>query len=337
LGGGTFGRDVTRRALLVADCGAGVGLGHLERILALADALRPDYESCVVLPEGHSALRTRVEDRGHVPMEVPGGTVERADTAVVAASPVDVVVLDGYLFDLAVQRRLRGRAPLTFIDDLCLPADCDLAVNPSPGGEEMRPSGAATFLGGAAYALLRASFLEAREAVLDRGSPDRTVLVSTGATDLDGMGATLSEQLLERDPTLEVVRVVGPDAPETGSDNRGGSRLLVAPVSLAGALASATLYAGAAGTTAVQAACVGIPAVITAAVPNQVAQAAALAGAGCAVLADRQDLPAACIDLLRDRTRRQRMAECGRNLVDGRGAIRVADAIRLLICPRVAR
>jgi hypothetical protein len=31
---------MTRRALLIPDCGVGTGLGHLERALALADALR---------------------------------------------------------------------------------------------------------------------------------------------------------------------------------------------------------------------------------------------------------------------------------------------------------
>jgi spore coat polysaccharide biosynthesis predicted glycosyltransferase SpsG len=60
------------------------------------------------------------------------------------------------------------------------------------------------------------------------------------------------------------------------ADDGKRGRLLVAPRSLAEALSSAAIYVGAAGTTAVQAACVGIPAVVTAAVPNQVAQAAAL-------------------------------------------------------------
>ncbi|HEY6782779.1 MAG TPA: hypothetical protein VI296_06050, partial [Candidatus Dormibacteraeota bacterium] len=195
-------------------------------------------------------------------MEAPGSTVERANAAVATTRSVDVIVLDGYVFETSLQRSFRDRAPLTVVDDLCLPADCDLAVNPSPGGEDMRPSAAGAFLGGAAYALLRASFLEARETVLRRGSPPRTFLVSTGATDLDGIGERVTAQLLQSDATVEVIRVVGPNGTTTTPDDGKRERLLVAPESLAEALSSATIYVGAAGTTAVQAACVGIPAVV---------------------------------------------------------------------------
>jgi UDP-2,4-diacetamido-2,4,6-trideoxy-beta-L-altropyranose hydrolase len=325
-----------RRALLVADCGVGVGLGHLERLLALADSLRPDFEASVVVPSEEEALRLRVSERGHVAVGIPGDTVDRAAAAVSALPSIDVVVLDGYVFEPPLQRQLRDRAPLTVIDDLCLPTDCDLAVNPSPGGDDLRPAGADAFLGGAAYALLRASFLGAREAVLRRAGAGRTVLVSTGATDFAGMGERLTAQLLESDPMVEVTRVVGPDAPLAGADGHRRSHLLVAPPSLAEALTSATIYAGAAGTTAVQAACVGIPAVITATVTNQVAQASALERAGCAVVADGHELAAVCLELLGDDARREQMAASGRDLVDGRGASRVADAIRLLSRTRVA-
>jgi UDP-N-acetylglucosamine:LPS N-acetylglucosamine transferase len=70
--------------------------------------------------------------------------------------------------------------------------------------------------------------------------------------------------------------------------------------------------------------------VINDAVANQSAQAAALAGAGCAVVADAGDLATECLHLLDDPSRCDAMAEHGRALIDGRGAQRVADAIRRL-------
>jgi len=336
MGGGGRGPAVRPRALLAADCGRGVGLGHLERLLALADALRSDIDARVVLPQGDSQLRARVLDRGHVPLEARGGTAERIEAAVDDAGGVDVVVLDGYVFDVELQHRLRARAPLTVVDDLRLPADCDLGVNPSPGGERMRPPGAAAFLGGARFALIRSSFVEARDLVSRRGPAHRTVLVSTGATDIDGIGARVSAQLLEDDETVEVIRVVGPDTRAGGTSDVPRERLLVAPPSLDEAMSRATIYAGAAGTSAVQAACVGIPAVITAAVPNQEAQAAALAAAGCALVVDAADVAGTCLALLDDRARCAEMAARGRALVDGHGASRVADAVRRLVAARAA-
>jgi UDP-2,4-diacetamido-2,4,6-trideoxy-beta-L-altropyranose hydrolase len=330
VGGGARVDVMSPRALLAADCGSGVGLGHLERMLALADALHPDVEVTIVVPEDDEALRRRVADRGHTPLETPGTTAQRVEAAVDAAASVDVVVLDGYVFDVSLQRRLRTRAHLTLVDDLCLPADCDLGVNPAPGGERLRPSVVNTFLGGAAYALLRSSFVEARERVAQRGRPPRTVVVSTGATDPGGVGAAVTAELLSLDSTVEVVHVVGPDTDVRPDADQPREHRLVAPATLADALSGATVYVGAAGTTAVQAACVGIPAAITAIAPNQVAQAAALAEGGCAVLTDAHGLARACLQLLDDPERCEQMATHGRALVDGKGAARVAEAVRNL-------
>ena len=208
---------------------------------------------------------------------------------------------------------------------------CDLAVNPSPGGERFRPIGAGAFLGGAAYALLSAAFVEARERLSHGGRASRSVLVSTGATDLDGIAGRVSEELLERDHSVEVIRVVGPDARGVPVTKLQRLHVLVAPTSLADELARATVYVGAAGTTAVQAACLGTPSVINDVVLNQSAQAAALAAAGCAAVVDSDHLATECLTLLDDPARCAVMADRGRGLVDGRGALRVADAVRRLI------
>ena len=336
MGGGARGHRVTPRALLAADCGRGVGLGHLERMLALADALHPDLEVSVLVPEGDAALEKRVSDRRHRPIQASGDAPERVAAAVEVSATFDVVVLDGYVFGVALQRRLRDLAPLTVVDDLRLPADCDLAVNPSPGGEALRPAGAATFLGGAEYALIRASVVRAREHAPRQGREPRSVLVSTGATDLAGLGRAVSHALIDGDAAVVVTRVVGPDWIDTSEVSRLREHLLVAPPDLADGLATATVYVGAAGTTAVQAACVGTPAVITAAVSNQEAQASALARAGCAVVVAAGDLAGACLALLDDPERRAKMSTHGRALVDGRGASRVAAAIRHLVAARAA-
>lgn len=330
MGGDAHDRDMTLRALLAADCGSGVGLGHLERMLALADALRPDVDLALVMPDDGGALRRRVEARGHTVVTAPGSAARRVEDAVAATPAVDVVVLDGYIFGSDLQSRLRRHARLAVVDDLGLPASCDLAVNPSPGGELLRPTGATTFLGGAPYALVRASFSEAHAAVLRLGRPPRSVLVSTGSIDLEGIAERVSAELLEEDGTIEVVRVVGPDSRTTTSPYQPRLHLLVAPPSLAEALMQSTVYVGAAGTTAVQAACVGIPAVITAAVSNQSAQADALAAAGCALVVEADALVMECLRLLDDPDRCALMAARGPVLIDGRGASRVADALREL-------
>lgn len=321
---------MTARAVLIPDCGGDVGLGHLERMLALADALGADVAARVVVPAGDAGLARRVAERGHNAIELAGSTAERAVAAGDSLS-ADVIVLDGYVFTLDVQRRLRATAPLVVVDDLGLPTAGDLAVNPSVGGERLRPEGAEAFVGGPDYALLSSAFLAARATVLELGHPPRTALVSSGATNLLDITEGFVDEVLARDATVYVVAVLGPEAVGTELPDDPRLEVLVAPSSLAAALARATVYAGAAGTTALQAACVGVPAVITAAVPNQVGPAAALVAAGCAVATEPRDLAAACLRLLDDPDRRDRMADAGRALVDGHGAARLADRVRTLV------
>ena len=114
MGGGARGPVVTKRALLAADCGSGVGLGHIERILALADALTPEMDVSILLPQGDASLHRRVAARGHRAIDAPGPTSERV-TAAAGAAPFDVIVLDGYVFDVELQHRMRDRAALTVV------------------------------------------------------------------------------------------------------------------------------------------------------------------------------------------------------------------------------
>ncbi len=321
---------MTALALLVPECGRGVGLGHLERMLALADALRPDMAAVVVLPAGEGGLHRRVADRAHDSVDESGDAAGRASAAAGQVVP-DVIVLDGYDFDVAMQQQLRHRAPLIVVDDLGHPASCDLAVNPSPGGEGKRPRGADAFLGGALYALIPRGVVEARVAVRSQGRGRRSVLLSTGATDALGITSRVAGDLLLRDPGVEVVVVVGPEMDRDDLPRHPHLNVLIEPSTLAGALAAATVFAGAAGTSAVQAACAGVPALITPVVANQTDQAAALAAAGCAVVVAPDELAAACLRLLDDPVRCTEMARLGRELVDGRGAARVADSVRRLV------
>jgi UDP:flavonoid glycosyltransferase YjiC (YdhE family) len=86
----------------------------------------------------------------------------------------------------------------------------------------------------------------------------------------------------------------------------------------------------------VQAACVGVPSVITPAVADQRSQADALVAAGCAIATEPAHLAAECLRLLDDTGLCDAMARRGRDLVDGRGAARVASAVRRLVHARAA-
>ena len=197
---------------------------------------RPDVDVAMLVPQDDVAIRRRVTDRGHAPLEAAGDTPARVAAVAAASTPFDVVVLDGYVFDVALQRRLRDRAPLSVVDDLGLPSDCDLAVNPVP-----RWRSVATRRGRAPFSAARhmrssdGPLWKRASSRLRRGRQPRTVLVSTGATDPTGLGRSVSHALLDRDP--DVRGHPGRRARLTDVDEHARSReqLLEAPPDLADA------------------------------------------------------------------------------------------------------
>jgi len=172
----------------------------------------------VLVPEGTRLCDGVSAIRSH-PIDAQGDTPLRVASALAASPLFDAVVLDGYVFDVGLQRRLRRSRATDVVDDLRLPTDCDLAVNPSPGGESLRPDGARAFSAGPAYALIRASVVSAREMASRGDREPRTVAGFNRVQPIRrGLGLSVSHALLDRDSTVAVTRVVGPDSMELAGD-----------------------------------------------------------------------------------------------------------------------
>jgi spore coat polysaccharide biosynthesis predicted glycosyltransferase SpsG len=103
-----------------------------------------------------------------------------------------------------------------------------------------------------------------------------------------------------------------------------------APASLREPLDRADVVITAAGQTAIEAAATGTPAIVTALVDNQRANARTLTRLGTAAPLD-PDAPAGAVgrllDELADPAVRGQMSRAAQSAVDGRGALRVAEAV----------
>jgi spore coat polysaccharide biosynthesis predicted glycosyltransferase SpsG len=176
---------------------------------------------------------------------------------------------------------------------------------------------------------------KARERKPLEGLP-RLLAVSGGA-DIGGLIAYLVAALMPLLDRAYLDAVVGPHG--TALTAVDGVTIHDAPECLDNLLGAAGVYVGAAGTTAVQAAAVGVAQVILPLVDNQVAQAAALEHAGAAIAIERRDADLAKVAtkmadatalILGDAARMREMGMNGARLVDGLGAARVAEAVRRL-------
>jgi spore coat polysaccharide biosynthesis predicted glycosyltransferase SpsG len=321
------------RLVVRADGSATIGLGHVMRSLAVAQVaaaqghdvsfvMHDDGDGAGALPERHGFAVHRLADPD-----------ERGWLDDVAAG--DRVVFDGYPFltnGVTADARSRGARVAVVDDHDGGDVEADIVVNPNTVEPE-RYTRAARACCGPAYALVRPEFLRYRR---PRNGAARTLLVTLGGSDAGG----ITDPVLDALDTLEppddhdddddglferVVLVAGPAAPETRE--RDWLEVVRDPPDVAATFDVADVALSAAGSTTWELLCMGVPVALVEVAPNQRLVAATAARSGAAlVLAGVADVADAMRTLTRDDVR-DTLGRRALATVDGRGAVRVVDAL----------
>jgi UDP-2,4-diacetamido-2,4,6-trideoxy-beta-L-altropyranose hydrolase len=342
------------RVAVRSDASSRIGTGHVMRSLTLARALSRRGAEVTFLtrayPDG-GVERARAAGFPVVPLAAgdrPGwlgvdaeDERQEAFAALARLGRLDAIVVDHYGLDLAWERRARAFAgTIAVIDDLADRAhDCDVLLDATfPAAAEryagLVPSHAALLLG-PQYALLRDEFLEAAARRRPRDGTIGRVLVFFGGGEAAAITALALDALDRVAPQLAVDVVAGTaDAAVLAPaiERRRNATLLVA-ASMAELMERADLALGAGGTTSWERCALGLPAVVVSRAANQRAVNAGLSGAGAVLdLGDARDvdtgrLAAAIGALLAAPDRVRAMVAASREVGDGRGADRAAEAI----------
>jgi UDP-2,4-diacetamido-2,4,6-trideoxy-beta-L-altropyranose hydrolase len=335
--------------LIRADGGPRIGLGHVMRCLALAQHWQQRCGPVTFALAGElPAFAVRLCREGvnlrHLAVE-PGSSADAKSTAALSAElGAAWIVCDGYHFGAAYQKRLKeAGCRLLLVDDYGHAEEycADLVLNQNlyaePGPYARRSPGS-TLLLGSRYALLRREFTAypaAPRVVPDRA--DRLLITLGGADPVDFTSVALAA--LARVEDLEALVVVGGSNPRRVQIDRAASVLgeratvVVAVDDMPARMAWADFAVTAGGSTCWELMYMGVPALVAVLADNQVAVAQAVAQHGAGIdlgrslyiNADR--LGAAIAGLACDQMARHAMAHAGQELVDGRGAERVLDAM----------
>jgi len=332
----------TRRAAIRVDAGPAIGLGHARRCLTLAGALRElGVESFFVCAGDRDAQEwLEAWDFEVVPMEPgrdPADTLEHARRRRAGA-----VVVDAPSFAAAALPALAGAGlRVVVIDDLADSAlPVDLVVNASAGAARLPYRGAphTRFLLGPRYALLRPPFAQTAA----RRVPERAgrVLVTVGGGDPDDLTSRLVAWVSRALGAVDQDVVVGPFSEPSAALRRavdaadGRVALHANPKDIAAFMLAADVALCGGGQTTYELAATGTPALAVRLAPNQTLNLTALAEAGTLDwVGDAGDVDLgsnvvhALAALAMDAPRRAGMSRAGRELVDGRGAGRVARAV----------
>lgn len=261
----------------------------------------------------------------------------------VASGRAELLVVDHYQRDATFEHACRTfvQKVLALDDATGRNHDCDILVDAAARSAEVYAGNvpaSAHVLAGPAYALLRRSFFAHRDAALARrdGRPVKEILVSCGATDPDNVTAAVLDALNDIADEIPVTVVLSSCAPHIDAVRkrlRGKARLLLDAEDMAELMTNADLAIGAAGSTAYERAVLGLPSILVTVAENQREIARLMAAAKAAVDGGTVDrglslrLRELTATLLKDGAARKNLAEAACALVDGRGAVRIIEAI----------
>jgi spore coat polysaccharide biosynthesis predicted glycosyltransferase SpsG/RimJ/RimL family protein N-acetyltransferase len=309
--------------LLRADAGPSIGVGHLSRCVALAEAAvargwRVSFTGAVT---GADWLLARLSTLD-VPVGAPGDLAEQAEAA-------DIVLVDHY--GLGELPDVRAVSRLVSMEDgpfgrraADVVVDANLMTGPRPA------DGTGVVLAGPRFAPLRSDVVAAR-GPRTAGDPLHVVVAMGGGAAADAVAAALTA-LRDTEIPMSVDAIsAAPVQVRPGP----GQRLTVRPPTptLPALLAEADLVVSAAGVTLLELCCLGVPTALVQLADNQAAGYRAAVDQGLAAgLGGVADLAGPPLrDLLTDPGRRAALGRAASSVVDGRGAARVLDACELTV------
>ncbi|RDL15447.1 UDP-2,4-diacetamido-2,4,6-trideoxy-beta-L-altropyranose hydrolase [Pseudomonas jessenii] len=347
------------RILIRADASPTIGSGHIARCLTLARVLRKQGShvafACRQLP-GHrlDALSGEGFETFALPEFYPGEDPQQAiesmlpwqadidalDLLLEDHAEFDWIIVDHYGLDHHWQTAARRWAPrIAAVDDLATRRySVDLLLNQNLSGlsdnyTPLLPEGCRTLLG-PRYAMLREEF---DCPAIDIKPEARRVLVNFGGFDA-AMQTHHAMLALVDFPELDVDFVAGVDNPawaqmQALAQTRPNWRLHSFVSDFHQRMTEADLFIGAGGGTSWERAALGLPTICIAVSNNQQVNGEVMAAAGAHVFMGAREQVS--VTQLRDAIGfvagnfylRQSLAERSRQMVDGRGALRVAAAL----------
>ena len=337
--------------IIRTDASAEIGMGHVMRCLALAQAWKDagGHVSLITTAQLKEVM-ARLQEEGieviYLPM-APGSPDDAIQTAVIAHQREALwLVIDGYHFGSDYQRIVKeSGVRVMFIDDNGEMEHywADIVLNQNIYAEGLSYScGPETeLLLGRRYALLRREFLKWQG--WRREVPEKAAkfLVTLGGGDSDNLTSKVIQAFRKLGTVnVEVCIVAGPANPHFDKIHKEltsvpfAFRLLPSVDNISELMAWADMTVSGAGSTCWEIAFMGLPNIVLVLAANQKGIAEGLEAEGIVLnlgwheMVSQTHVLNAFTHLAYDTARRRDMSERGRRLVDGCGAARVTAVLK---------
>lgn len=312
------------KVAIVADAGGKIGLGHLGRCMALAQALKRFHRAHIIFMVEDAAGRAWVRDKGFITRKTFSGYW-------------DLIIADSYRFRSSDYRIFRKAARVFCIvdDSGHVRFPCDWVLNSSVSAKKTfyAASPADNFLLGPKFHPLRKEYNK-QPAPSVGLRPVRNALVVLGATVNSELLGAMVKAVRKAVPSARLRVVTGPykTGPVAAQDDRVS--VYSSPPDMRKLIEKCDIAVSGGGQTLYELAYMGIPTVAVQMAENQHGNMVGLMDAGVILSAGKvgsPSLPRRLTKTLKalaiNPRERLRMSQQGRRLVDGQGARRVADAL----------
>lgn len=340
------------RVIFRADASSAVGGGHIMRCLALAEELS-GRGADITFAVGKESPETvpPLSRSAHEIVVLQASQSEELSEIKERTGNCDLIVIDHYERDGTFEREARSIAKTVLVvDDLPeRPHDCDVLLDQTFGRkagdyERLVPEGALV-LTGTSYALLRPAFRSLRHRALQErrtrhaAKMVRRILVSLGAVDGEGLTRQALDAINRSKLDVSVDVVIGSADPKAlGLIDQ--ARQMSQPVvfhgfdaNVAELMLAADLAIGAAGSSAWERCCMGLPTMMVVLADNQNDIGTGLQSKGAANLTPVSDFSSPerfsdhLAELASNTPLLESMSAAAARICDGQGAGRVADLV----------
>lgn len=333
-----------------ADANREIGMGHVMRCLSVATALKErGQEVCFILADESAAellegrgMRYYILGSDYRDMESELPVLERW----LAEEKPQCLLIDSYYVSAKYLELLRQRTRTVYLDDVnAFPYPVDILVNYNIYGDllpyrEQASNSQMQFLLGTAYVPLRKEFQNVKYSV----RPDvRNVLITTGGSDKYNLAGKILEILLQDNRTGQfcyhvVSGAFNANLPylEALAGEHENIKIHQNVSEMSELMQKCDVAITAGGSTMYELSAVGVPIICFSFVDNQerIVQTFAdrgIVGYGGNYLTEKEELlekVKACLaELSESREKRQTFSDRQRRLVDGLGAMRVAEIL----------
>jgi len=328
------------RILFRVDGGASLGMGHVYRSLAIADALRKTSraEIAFLMTADHAEGLVTVSRFGYPARIARDARLETYIDHIRDFAPAilinDLPIVGRDLLDALSHLGTTTVNLVDTLDDLERAEHYAQVIVSVMHEDRETPEG---FYGGPAYAILRSHFQGREKDLRDR---PRLVLLSFGGSDPQGATLKAASALQALPAEIEIVAVAGPAFPyRTEFERLAASLPRKVPLineaggHIADLMLEADVVVGSGGMSVYELAALGTPGIVLGQNAREekrmreFARHGTLEYLGLASEVDEATLRAAVDRLLGDVGRRREMSARGRALVDGMGAARAAELV----------